>query len=1053
LPHNTLYSNIDSTVPAEQKFETRPIVIPDPEYPLFVHRERSSGWHEYSSYGINWFSRATSSTVIHALETTIEPNNTLQPPTNVNAFLVRNENPLLLTSINEQQELAAITTSDKTFIRLTFDYHHAQELINYHREINFEQLPGYVELPDSQELFAEDIEIFFRNEVPNQVTGKVISVTAGPNDLLSVIETDEFVVDSAGINPNTNQPNQVLVPSITTDPNNFIGGVVSINGLNYVIHAVDNTGTYPKFTVFKVDGDGNSVDLNSTLALSELTPPPSGDLFMAVENMLSPASWGTPNPNSFRVNIDHTGIHKETVVLSIPDGTKETHVQKFRGILRNALIEEVLEDHDGDNLDGVDPGDTPPIHLGLYKMTFTGYSLAQHSQATSSPHRVEFWRGVVRVRTQNDPNGPRKVLNVVRTENIGTSNDLIVYAIDPTFDSSASYDPIQVGTKSVNYYPGYRTYLKYDNTYGYTEGDILPTGGDLVKYSIFGLRSRDTGLSFTSKISVPSPMYAQAIIEPQQPQLPGGGLFATRPDFYGKSTYTFTTKYNHEPYSVQFLRASDIQILSALFTDDDGGNPSVMTVQKIQEQIFGNRKDVWFNDRWKNLIGFDYTYAGNPSNNGQFEILPAAGGVQLPMPNNQRFIDAINAFIDDHNSFYGTSIANISSITSLYQVIIPGTAQYAELQVVDFVKQVVFNCFVPLTEIPIIYQHIKGSSYSPIPKKQKVRDHNGNLLSPGDPEFDMAPMAKTIGPGGGNPDHETQFTDFTIDGAANAAYFYAVREFGLQMKAGEQSPILGPISLVNAAAPRKPEVVKVTPILENRIPDIPPAIQLEINGYAEHQRIRKVNVYRATSGIEAKSIRTMTLVQSIDVVAEGIQNDTTWTVTDDFSDLGYAPYGDPLFYVVTVSREVEYHDRNGTLVNEFAPSEPSKMVLTNIVENYNPDAPKLRYYSTPVNGSGELQQVTIVWDKTVHNGKYHLFKLNDDGTWIEIKEVISNDLEVVQDLASTSLASGTLLVDDGGTPIWHQFKVVSENFAGMISREDKVLTVHNLDDWDDIVNL
>jgi hypothetical protein len=73
----------------------------------------------------------------------------------------------------------------------------------------------------------------------------------------------------------------------------------------------------------------------------------------------------------------------------------------------------------------------------------------------------------------------------------------------------------------------------------------------------------------------------------------------------------------------------------------------------------------------------------------------------------------------------------------------------------------------------------------------------------------------------------------------------------------------------------------------------------------------------------------------IDVPATGMAADTVWLITDDFSDLGYVPYGDPLFYMLTVSRAVEYHDRNGALVSDLVPSEPSKMVLTNIVENYN----------------------------------------------------------------------------------------------------------------------
>jgi hypothetical protein len=319
-------------------------------------------------------------------------------------------------------------------------------------------------------------------------------------------------------------------------------------------------------------------------------------------------------------------------------------------------------------------------------------------------------------------------------------------------------------------------------------------------------------------------------------------------------------------------------------------------------------------------------------------------------------------------------------------------------------------------------------------------------------------MAKKLGPDpSATPPRvldETQFTDFNLDGVSHAHYFYATREFNLKMQAGPYSPVLGPVHMVHTAPPRAPEVIKVTPILEHRNPDVAPAIELRINGYPAVQHIKTLQVYRATNGLDARSVRTMTKLPAVDVVATGMASNTVWLIRDDFADLGYVPYGDPLFYVLTVSRAVEYHDRNGVLVSGLAPSDPSKMVLTNIVENYNPDPPKLRYYATPVNGSGELEQVTLVWDKKVHNGKYHLYRRNAAGNWIEIEVVQDNSARVVVALAATALGSGTLPVrDGGGNPIYHHFKVVSENFAGMISRPEEILTIHQPGLWHDISTL
>lgn len=116
--------------------------------------------------------------------------------------------------------------------------------------------------------------------------------------------------------------------------------------------------------------------------------------------------------------------------------------------------------------------------------------------------------------------------------------------------------------------------------------------------------------------------------------------------------------------------------------------------------------------------------------------------------------------------------------------------------------------------------------------------------------------------------------------------------------------------------------------------------------------------------------------------------------------------------------------------------------------------PKLEYYATPVNGSGELEQVTLVWSKKVHNGKYHVYQRNADGNWIEIGAVQDNSDRVVFALTSSSLGSGTLQVQDGsGNPIYHHFKVVSENFAGMISRAEEILTIHQSGLWKDISTL
>lgn len=1044
LPYDRKFFNIDNTVENDKKNETLSIVIPDPSFPLFVHREKDNGWHDYSSYGINWFSRAVSSDIVRSIETIITPTNTLQPPTNINAVLIRQESPLLLTSAQEQIEYNALTSSDKTFIRLAFDYNHGQDLISYHRTINSEMVSGYTELADADELFGEDFEIFFRNRTPISASGKIVSVFNNPNPFLIDIQTGNFELSSTGIS------NDIISPSIVGDGSNFIGSVLTIDGSNYLVHQIDNSGSFPKVTVFKNDSNGFPVELGSTVTPSELVVPSVNGLFLMVENMLTATNWSLPNPSvsttlpspltaplSFKVNIDHTTVFREEITIDIPDGTVETHVQKFRGIYEDALIEIEEEDTTGDGI--------KDTHLGLYKITFTGFTLSQHSQSIGSSHRVEWFNGIVRIHTQLDSLGARKNLKVIRTENIGTNNDLVAYVADLTFDSNPSYDSIQLGVHKVNYYPGYKTYLFNDSAHNLEEGLILPDTGEGFKYSIFGLRTHDHNLGYYSKISQPIIMFAQEIVEPQQPRLPIGALYTTRPDFFGKSSYTFKTVYEHKPHSVQFNRASDIQILSTIYKVEETTGGLDYNIESVMQDIFGNRAADWFQERWMNLLSWNYS-----ADNGQFEKFPDdASGVRLPMPNNTKFIASINSFITEHNTYYSESIALITVITSLNQIVIPSNASHGELQVEDFMRDIIFNCFVPLTEVPVIYNYIKDQSYKPLPKKQNVRDRNGNLLNPNDPKFDMAPMMKITGMG--SPNYETQFTDFGIDGSSNAKYFYAVREINMQMKNSPYSPVLGPISLVNTAPPTAPEIVKITPILGNDIFSIPPAIEVLINSYSKSQNIKKVNIYRAMSNIDALSIRTMTMVSEINVETANIQDDKIWKLIDDFTDLGYVPYGDPLFYKIIAQREVKYENKDGDLVIEYAPSEASKLTMTNIVENKNPKAPALSYYSTAPNANHELDTVTLSWSKTVHNGTYTIHKMNRSGNWEQIHEIQTNVALIQVELINTDLASNTLLIEDAdGKPIYHHFKIIAKNFAGMISREEKILTIYNIDTWQDI---
>lgn len=1000
----------------EEFYETRFILIPEPLRSYYVHKQSASGTHRYRSYGINWFSRAKVSAVMLAIDTVIKQKNPLVPPSNTAALLVREESPLFLTSQEEQQRLDAINNSDNTLIRLTYDYHSFHELKNYTIPVdspysnldlvNQVNNPAVL-FPDNEEVFAEEVAIVFRNEMPNNVTGKALSVSDhSTNEVLSVISTGIYDLVTTG---------ETITPTIPSgDEGNYVGGVFVSGNNQYIIHEVTQGSQGPVFVVYKkeisdsiVNGGGiPSTPLNGALEAPLLV---TDGLFMAIENMQTPSSWGSPNPLGLKVQIGmNWPIHREVIETLNDDGGTQRMVEKTRGIWTDATISI----------------DTQANQEGIYKISFNSFSLAQHPQYASHGVSTEWYKGIVRVFTEDSlsssvPNKTRKVLSVVKIENIDSSNDLVLYVQDPTYNpNDPNYDAVQIGNNIlVNFYPGYKIYLYEDATFGLTEENLLPDEGEDVRYSIFGFRSGDIDEGYLSKIGVPTPMFAQELIEALPPEEPEGALYATRPDFFGRSTYTLTTEYQHKPHGVLFYRTNDEALLNALYEKS--------TIRSIRENlaVLGGNDEEYLSNRWQNFLDFDQL-----SVDGDFKMYPpvedSTDSYRFPNPDKQAFFDWANQIL-----------AGLEQPPITEPV---GSLKVGNPKIIGFVKGAIYNAFVSLTEMPILYRYLRGENYKPVDKPQVIKDRNGHTLAPGSPGFKMAPMMKVTG----TSPHTTLFTDFKLDGTSNNLYFYGVKELSTQMKMSDFSPFLGPIKLVNTNAPEAPEIKRIIPVLENPVLGIPPSIQLEINAFPKVQEIRKINIYRAHTMLEAQSVLSMQLVKTVDLEAEDILDNPVWMVSDDFSDLIEIPYGDGLFYRITVSREVEYAEPGGTVVTEYAPSQASKIVASMMVEVNSPMAPVLSYTSTAPDANDEIHSVVLKWVKTAYKANYHVYKMNSQGNWAKIHHLQTNDDAVVLPLADTDLQSGTLkLTNDEGNAIYHHFKVIAENTAGMLSAEEKILTI------------
>ena len=517
------------TCDTPSQFETLPLPNnADSSKPILRHEERENGVHEYGGYGINWFSRVSPvGNVVATDATLIKKAQRLLPPANLAVQLIQQESPLMLTTQDEQDMLAALTGPDGTLVRVTFDYFHVHD-INYD--------------------FADTVELFFRSDMPRNVVGAIKSVVDDPSDShKAIIRTMDYAVNSQGT---TISP--ALAPSLF---GNFVGGMLSCQKENYVVTDISSStqpGEGPIFTVQK-NVQGNASDPGSTgtfVSVQEYVAPDlalsnAQVMFMAVENMADPNSWGTPNPLSKVITLGDASwtAHQETYVQ---DG--ETLTAKLRGVWATATVTH-----------------TPtPAASGVYKIVFDTYQLAHHSQhADADP--VEWYKGAVRIARAADPNGPKKVLEVLRVQHLGDGQPLELDVLDNAYDPN---DLISTGAQiEVNYYPGYRVYLHADPSRNFTEATIMPAAGEGNRKTWLGARSCDTTQQYYSPVGIPAPIVALEFIKPFPPEQPRGGEFATWPDYYYKSSYTFTMDFaaNHKPFAVVMYRANDDAILRALY--------------------------------------------------------------------------------------------------------------------------------------------------------------------------------------------------------------------------------------------------------------------------------------------------------------------------------------------------------------------------------------------------------------------------------------------------------------------------------------------------------
>jgi len=718
----------------------------------------------------------------------------------------------------------------------------------------------------------------------------------------------------------------------------------------------------------------------------------------------------------------------------------------------------------------------PPINMvanGFIRVKFDNYTLLPHVD-----EEVSWYKGIIRLQ---DVGGNTQPYPVTLIETVGgvPVSPLSIIIQDPGFipDTGAgdtfSLNVQHNNTNNANYHPSYKLYLETDAGTNPVTGSTIPASGinfdsteilpslpnEGNRYTYMAIRSYDIKNDLDSYISTPVVLLAQKITVPVAPGQPQGPLYATRPDFYGKSTYTFDTELmdtigGRVPYSVVFYRSSEDRILDVLYRKSTQeliwqqlnslSDPKAKYDPLLWEVLF-DAKNTGANFQTYTTTAGSFTWP-LPDNDGNMAILPTTptpiekteynrGGFVFPYEATSAPTSVFRPF--ECAAGTGQPLFDLSASYNVY-----GKPMSAK----DILKKAIQSVFLPMSEQPPLYSYIKPGTQTS-PNKVKPRDTNGNLIDP--IANDLFPMIRKLPVPSGN-NLQVRFTDYTLDGASKSLYFYLGLEMSDKFKFSEASLPVGPVLLVNAMPAEKPQVRKVTTVLQNSITNTPTSVLFDINEYLPNDKISKIEIYRAYDELDAKSIRTMVKAKSYNFGD---------TLIDDFSDLQFPAYGEKLHYRLVAIREIEdvvdviLAPQVGanpipTSITD-APSRPSDLAFATVVDTINPRPPHVyseNGFSTPT----DLQDVILKWAPTCFNGTYYLQKLNASGNWVEIYRTKVKDINMqyppldgANNPDFTNYPETAFLdrLDENGNAIYHRFRVQVENSSGLFNLSEYEITL------------
>lgn len=954
-----------------------PILIPETDNnPFFTHRENQEGVHEYAVYGVNWFNRFSGLSNSCPTDDTLFPiKNSLLPPFNLAVQYIQEEDPLIFTTQAEQDSLEfanqANPTNDNCKLRVCFEW----DNIN----ANAYQ-------------FGDTAEFFFRDSPPRKVEGNIKKVVEYSEEEC-IIETEGYVI--ASVSPSIN-----IFPSIPTKeiPNFIDSFFCTAQGQFKIVAITQSNGTISgaSFRVKKTKSlqavQSNPEEPYTTMPI--YFSPKVGDSFFVLENLNQTSQWKKLNQTVALLNFNSI---PEEVFIEDSLNTFSSHQEYVGGITGLATIKHIP--------DAV----TSQPETGGYEIAFSSAFLSPHPQSN-----VSWYKGSVRLSIQGKPTLKR--LKVVTIKQLNPLKIVVFdpdYFIDPTNIIEVSTLANNNQTFKVNFHPGYKVYLSAESGTDFNRDHIVPTSTVNNKKTYFTVHSKDSTNGTISSLSNSATIVARNIQPPVTPMIPLAGAFATRPDFYSKSTYSFDIEFvssNRTPYGAIVYRSSEMAILQALY------KPATV-LQILNDLKAVQATDTFVVNRWQGLLKVDNTIPNVPfpsTHNFSFLVY---GDYAFPVPDNDQTevlgSDAIT-ITKPFNSSFGTS----NNLTDY-------------LRKVKQIKKAIEDIFIPVTETPLILEFIKNGSQTS-GKKPTYKDIIGRLLDPLDPLFDPFPMTVRLS----NNPYRIRFTDYTINGNAANTYFYFVKEVAINMKQSPRTDAIGPIYLVDTNPPIKPKIRSILAREESNTEA--PAIIFDIATYMPSENISHIQIFRTTYFPDSTSTRTMNLAASLPFTGSSI-------IQDEFSDLEAPPFGQTLYYRIVALKKII----NENAEVELVPSDPSELVYTNIFDVKNPISPVINPLYTPQPATATqvegLSNCKLTWTrkKGCYNAIFRVLKMNSQGNWEKLWTKRSNqnlfEFPENNDFTHYPMMSFLPKTDDEGNPIYHRFKIEVENASGLLSGDENIL--------------